>query len=729
MRTRLLFVLGLVATLHATHAEAQQNPFAPPRATLHYAPDRTCDLLHVAIDVDVDWPHRGLTGKTVNTLAPLRNGIEDVVLHAGESLEIRSVKLGGKTAEFRRDGRDLHIKANGLTKGKAFEVEIEYAMKGSTGRPGAMADSGWHWIRTREGEPDRVGFWTQGWAEHNSEWAPTWDYSNDLATSETRTTVPADWDVVGNGKLISAKANADKTRKTFHWKLDQPHATYLITLCGGPFDIKKDSWQGVDLWYVVPRGMGWLIDDSFGDTPDMLEFYSKITGVKYAWPKYAQDAMYDFGGGMENVSATTLGEGSLTEARDGFRRMSSLNSHELAHQWFGDLVTCKDWGDVWLNESFATFFQALYFEHAQGDAAYQWQIDDDMRSYFGEARRYRRPISTKLYPFADAMLDSHSYPKGAAVLHTLRRKIGDEAFFAGIKLYLETWKHTPVESSQLRRAFTEATGIEMEPFWAQWIEKPGHPVLDYTWKQEGGMLKVTVKQLQDTSDGTPIYDLPTEVGVAAEGLTPTAMMRFPIHITQKEETFEIKTDRQILALVLDPDHDFLREIPTLHWSEAELTSIALDAPNASDRQEALNRLLREPTENSRKFAMDLVSRDKDAKQPVFRNLSALVAATTPEMRSFWMSQLEHENFDRRAIAVQGLAKLPADPGTTAKLRSLVNEKAPIQVVINAIGALASWDAEGNKAVFERAKGIKDRRGRIARAAEQALSKGNFGSRR
>jgi len=495
-----------------------------------------------------------------------------------------------------------------------------------------------------------------------------------------------------------------------------PHATYLLTLCGGPFDIKKDKWRGVDLWYVVPKGEGYLIDNSFSDTKDMLSFFSDRLGFKYAWPKYAQNAMYDFGGGMENVSATTLGEPSLTEARDGFRRMASLNSHELGHQWFGDTVTCKDWSDTWLNESFATFMQFIYFEHSRGRAAYDWEVDDAMRAYFAEARRYRRPLSTKMYANGDSMFDSHTYPKGGSILHTLRRQLGDDAFYGGLNLYLNTWKHTPVESAQLRRAFTEATGINAEPFWAQWIDKPGHLVLDYTWTYQDGKVKLNVKQTQDTSDGTPVYDIPAQVGLmSADGKVTLA----PVHLSKVDETFEIAAPNPA-AVVLDPEHAFLRQIPTLHWSAAELPVILKYSPNAPDRAEAMRQLLADPTDANIKFVVEAVAADKDAIQPVFRQVSPLGALAKPELRAFWLTQIEHPNFDRQSQAVNALAKLPADPLTTAKFRTLVNDKAPIGVVVGAINALAAWDKAGNADVFTKAQSIKDRRGRIKTAADNAL---------
>jgi len=689
-----------------------QSPFSPPKASLHYAPDRTCDLLDLQVDIDVDYLNRAITGTTVNTMSPLRNGIKEIVIHAGKGLDIKSVAIDGKPAQFVRKDNELHISTSPLKKGKSIKVSVTYSAANSNGRGFGNGGGGWHWIQPVKDKPDHVGFWTQGETGFNSEWAPTWDYPNDLATSEVRCRVQADWEVVGNGVLVSTKLSDDKKKKTFDWKMSKPHATYLLAVYGGPLDVRKEKWNGVDLLYVVPKSLAYLSEDSFGNTKDMLTFFSDVLGVKYPWNKYAQCAMYDFGGGMENVSATLLGEGSLTEKRDGYSTMDSLNSHELGHQWFGDLVTCKDWGDTWLNESFATFMQMIYFEHSRGADSYAHEIDDAMREYFQEARRYKRPLSTKMYSNQDGMFDSHSYPKGGVILHTLRRYLGDEAYYAGLKHYLTQWRHTPVESVQLRRAFNEATGINVEPFWAQWIEKPGHPVLDYSWKWEAGKVLLTVKQTQDTSDGTPVYNLQAKVGVFHGNTMETKI----IQLSKVDETFEIPLNASPNAIVLDPHHDFLREIKTLNWKESELPFILNISSNAPDRAEAMKRLLATPTDENIGLIVAALKKDSGL-SPAFEQVSGLGNLAKPNLRSFWADQLGHKNFQRRAQAVQALAQLPSDPETVKILRGLVNDQSPIQVVINSVNALRAWDAVGNKDVIEMAALIKDRRGRIKRAAE------------
>jgi aminopeptidase N len=713
-------VLTSVFLLAIAHGQfGGKSAFTPPRASLHYAPDRTCDLLNVAVDLNVDYANRAISGHVVNTMSPLRSGLTEVMLMAGQDLTITNVTVNGETAQYRRDGESLYITTPPTVRGKVIKIGIDY--HGEHTKANAFGgDGGFHWIEPRQGIADREGFWTQGEAVSNRNWVPTWDYPNDLATSETRTTVPANWDVIGNGILVSNKLSADKKTRTFDWKMTLPHATYLLSLAGGPLDIVHDNWEGVQLWYVVPKGEGKYAAETFADTKDMLSFYSKTLGVKYAWPKYAQDMMYDFGGGMENVSATTLGAGSIIEKRQGYQSIDSLTSHELAHQWFGDYVTCKDWGDTWLNESFATFIQTLYFEHRFGPNAYNREVDNNTRTYLFEARRYKRPISTKMYESPDSMFDSHTYPKGGTVLHTLRRMLGDEAFFAGLNYYLHRHAHEPVESGDLRRSMTEATGINCEPFWAQWFDKPGHPVLDYTWDYDSATSEVElhVKQTQDTSDGTPIYDIAAKVGVFnSPDSGPT---RLPVHLNAADQTFRIKVASAPAAVVLDPDHDFLREIPELHWSKDELKTILRSAPNGVDRTEAMKRLLaNSPSDGDIALVANVVSTDTSA-DPSFGTIAPLIDLALPSLRSFFLGQLESKDIARRTEAVNGLAKLPADPSTVQKIRTLINDQAPINVVVASIAALRKWDAKGNADIFTAATKIPSRFDRIKHAAENAL---------
>ena len=716
----------------ALFAQGQRpaNPFLPPTATVHYAPDRTCDLLHVKVDLDIDYPNRTYTGRAVNTLAPLRSGLTEVQLNAGPVMEILRTTVNGVPVSVRRDARKVFIPVPTTVKGKTIEIAFEYKAANTKGRSFG-GGGGFHWIEKREGGPDtRVGFWTQGESEYNSDWVPMWDYPNDFATYEETYTVPADWTAIGNGKLVSEKKTGN--RKTFVWKQEIPHATYLMTAVGGPFDIKKDSWKGTPLWYVVPRGEGQYIDASFGDTPDMLSFYSERYGFRYPWVKYAQNAMYDFGGGMENVSATTLGEGSLTDGKDGFRTMASLNSHELGHQWFGDTVTCRDWGNIFNNESFATFLQATYFEHSRGKDAYLWEIENNQRAYLAEAARYQRPVITDLYPNADAMFDSHTYPKGGDILHTLRRFMGDEAFFAGLKLYLDTYQHTPVQYPQLERALADASGIDVQPFFDQWFLKPGHPVLDVDWRMQNGNAVVTVTQTQDTANGTPVYTIPNaKLAMVVAG----RRIDVPFPISGTVTTLTIPATVAPDAIILDPDHDFLRVVTRkTEPTPAESLAILRFAGDPAQRLEAMDDMVQEGSPAALAAVLEALRADRGVGPafPAFsgarrgRNLRsgnpllALAALKNPDLRAFWTEELDGKDAGRRAVAVRALGNLPPDPATTKLLRSRINDTEFTPVVVSAIGVLAEWDKTANRDVFEKALKIKDRRGAIAAAAKRAI---------
>ncbi len=718
-----LCILGSLPAIAQTPAASPPlNPFAAPQATLHYAPDRDYDLMHLALNLNIDYPKHKFEGTVVNRISALRGGMKTIKLHCGRNLTVTSCAVGSTAAAFTRVDDMLLIAApKPLNRREVAEVTVRYTGGGlAKDRAGMMADSGLHWIEPNKHQPDRVGFWTQGETDLNRQWVPTWDYPDRLATSETVVTVPADWTVVGNGALRSNRLSADGKRRTFHWQMDQPHATYLLSLVAGPFDVKMAKWRGVPLMYVGPKGKGKLLEYSFGDTPDMLSFFSDITGVKYAWPKYAQNAMYDFGGGMENVSATTLPESALTDPRQGSHAMDSLNAHELAHQWFGDLVTCRDWGHVWLNESFATFFEALYMEHSRGATAYAQEIEGDMRGYIGASRGYKHALATNLYPNADSMFDAHSYPKGAAVLHTLRRTLGDPLFFAGIRAYLEAHRHTPVDTRDLCRSMTEATGMSLEPFFEQWVFKPGHPVLDTTWAWDEAAKKVvlTVKQTQDTKDGTPVYSIAASAGLISGG----TVVRVPVALSVPEQVFKLDAPSKPDAVLLDPDHDFLREIPTRHWAASELPSILKYAPSPVDRAEALATMLTgSPPEMSIQAAVEAVRADA-GRNPVF-DLTRLGELKREDLRPLFRAQIAHASPSRSEQAIRALGLLPKSAEDTAALTALIDDKEMYGVISAAVTTLGAWDPKGNLAAIKKAAHMDSLREQVRTAAYVALANG------
>ncbi len=327
-----------------------------PRDRLQYAPDRDYDLQHIAADLTINYVEHSFQGTVVNTLAPLREGVTTIQFDCGENLTVTGCEIAGQKAAFSRVGDKLRILAQQpLLPGKPVALTIRYFDSGKKELPN------FRWLKPTGADPQRIGFWTNGEPYFNRQWLPTWDYPNDFTTTDVRVTVPADWHVISNGILESDTLHADAKKRTFHWKMDQPYATYLISLVGGPFDVKTADWRGIKLMYFVPKGKGDRIDDTFSDTPNILSFFSDRLGVKYPWPKYAQTAVYDFPGGMENASATTIGIQDLADGRNGYKTSVRGVAHELAHQWFGDLVTCGHWGELWLNEGFADLLCCLLY--------------------------------------------------------------------------------------------------------------------------------------------------------------------------------------------------------------------------------------------------------------------------------------------------------------------------------------------------------------------------------
>lgn len=671
-----------------------KNPFNAPDATIHYAPDRMYDLQHVRVDLNVDYPNRTLTAVTVNTLAPLLNGTQRLKFYASDKTLIDSVDVDGRSATYARDNENIWVPIAPAVAGKSMIVTFHYHVKGEA--------PGWHWIEPRKNDPARLGFWTNGESEDTRGWAITWDYPNDFATSETHTTVPAEWQVIGNGVMASNTVNPGGKTRTVVWRMDQPHATYLISAVGGLFDIKQDNWRGVPLYYVVPKGRGKLIDYSFGHTKDMLSFYSDKLGVKYPWPKYAQDVTYDFPGGQENVSATTLGL-FLTDPRDGYYRMDSLNSHEMGHQWFGDYVTCKDWGQIWLNESFATFMQMSYTLHSEGIYSAQRDFEGNSQGYFAESRRYQRPMATNFYQNPGVMFDQHTYPKGGALLISLRKMIGEDAFYTGLHHYLTLHHNSPVETNDLCEAMTDASGINMHPWFDQWIWKPGHPVIDWSWSWDGKQVAVHVKQVQDTSKGVPIYDIPAKVALIYNS-GPANVVRAPIHLNAADQTFNIDASSKPDAVVFDPDQDFLREIKQQPWKREELVSVLRFAPNCIDKANALKQVAdAKPTDAELNAIVQFLRTDRGT-FPAITNDSALASLKNDALKGFFEQELNHENFDRRAEAVTALTALPDAQEEVPRIRGLVNDREPYRVVVAAMRGLAKLDYAGSEALIrEQAK--------------------------
>jgi aminopeptidase N len=503
---KLIVFLSLLLLVFAAFTEAQQidKKALPP---VHYVRSRDFDMRHIALNLKFDWEKEQAFGTATITLAPLVQDLKTIKLDAG-SMIINSVKLsgGGKDLQFQYDEKESLLSVNldrEYNLGEALTFVVDYRTKGGVieNTLGFGAGGGLKFIKPTADNPNRRRqIWSQGESDYNRFWFPSYDSPNDFATSEMTATVEKPMFVVSNGKLLDRKTNKDGT-ETFHWKMDVPHANYLTSIVVGEYAEVKGTYDKIPVsTYIFPNELkeGAV---SVKNLPAMVKFFSEKTGVKYAYPKYAQTAAEGFGGGMENISATTMTPSMIHDERELIDGDSeSLQSHELAHQWFGDYVTCREWSEVWLNESFATYMQALWDENSKGHDYFLYaDVLSNQQSYLNTWNQgNRRPVVTKYYTNADALFDTYAYPRGGAVLHMLRKHLGDELFFKSLNHYLTMNANSPVQTEQLRIAIEEATGQSMDWFFDEWLYKMGHPIFEVTQKYDEAAKKLTlnVKQTQ-----------------------------------------------------------------------------------------------------------------------------------------------------------------------------------------------------------------------------------------
>ena len=316
-------------------------------------------------------------------------------------------------------------------------------------------------------------------------------------------TAPRDLFVLSNGDLRE-RIDIGTDRARWHYALDFPHAGYLITLVCGTFSETTDRapGTGVKVYYYVPPGREADARRSFGATPGMIDFFSERIGLPYPHQRYSQVVVNDFiFGGMENTTATTLTVEALLDERAALDHdVEGLVAHELAHQWWGNLLTCREWPEAWLNEGFATYFEYVWREHAHGRDEADAELLNDTQAYLGEAGKYQRPIVCRQYNEPIELFDSHLYDKGGRVLHMLRNTLGDDVFWRALNLYAQRHAHRSVETRDLARAVEEASGRNLDPFFDQWIGNPGHPELEGSWRWDDdlqvGRLRIEQKQSQ-----------------------------------------------------------------------------------------------------------------------------------------------------------------------------------------------------------------------------------------
>jgi aminopeptidase N len=525
---------------------------APVRADEPYARSRDYDLHTIRTHLWFDVERRSVRGEVIESVAVLRQGVSDLAFDS-VGLDIKGVSLDGNSAKFSTTPTDLIVTLERpATLGEKHEILIRYQ-----GQP----KKGLYFVLPDKNYPKQpLEVWTQGEAEDTRYYIPLYDYPNDRTASEMILTVPAAWITVSNGELLSVKPEPDG-EKTWDWKQSQPLSTYLISVVAGEFVERDDSWRGIPLRYLVPRGDESKIEPTFGRTKEMLDLFSSTIGVPYPWAQYAQTALDQFvAEGMENTSATSLTTNSLVnpalaaEDREG---ADMVVSHELAHQWFGDLVTCKDWGNLWLNEGFADFFERVWSEHRFGRDEADFDFWRDQNQWVREPRNFPVPIVSRDFDDSTEYQDN-IYDKAGWVLRMLREKLGDEAFYGALHHYLEANRGQNVVTADLQKAIEQSTATNVDKFFEQWIYGAGAPKFDvsYAYDPDARQIALTVKQTQKIEGRVGLFDVPVDIEIA----TANGRATHTVESNQASQIFTFAADSAPLMVVFDKEDKIFKSV-------------------------------------------------------------------------------------------------------------------------------------------------------------------------
>ena len=497
-------------------------PWAPKKYPYKESAERKWDLIHTRLELKPDWEKQWLRGKATLLLEPYYFSQDTIFLDArGFEISRVSLKIKSETSSpsFIYDGLKLKIPSGrAIPKGMQAEVSIDYIAKPNELPSGGSAaisdDRGLYFINNdgkKAGLPRQI--WTQGETQGARCWFPTIDEPNEKCTQEMYITVEDRFKTLSNGILKSSRKTGQSLR-TDVWEMKQPHAPYLFMMAVGEFAVVPDKFGKIPLQYWVEPRYRNLAKKIFGRTPAMMEFFSKLLGYPFPWPKYDQVVVRNFvSGAMENTSASVFNESlqcGPAELVD--HDWDGIIAHELFHQWFGDLVTLESWANLPLNESFANYAEYLWDEHRLGRDDADLGGLKEKYQYLYEAATKREPLIRYQHNKPDDMFDSHSYAKGGRILHLLRQELGDRAFFEGLGFYLKKHEYKTVEIHDLRLAFEEVTGRDLNWFFDQWFLSAGHPEIRTEEIIEQNRLLLITHQEQDTLY-SPLYriDLPVEI--------------------------------------------------------------------------------------------------------------------------------------------------------------------------------------------------------------------------
>lgn len=707
MLSRLLAPCALIAwlcwpgaTFFAAAAEAPR-----PR---QYAPERTVDFEHLVLDITPDFRQRTIAGDATLRFRVLAQPVTTLRLDAVE-LRVTEVTAHSSVADWEVTDDAVIIQFNPpLPPGTDGWVRLRYNAQPSQGLYFRTPEMGY--------PPADEHLWTQGESTTSRNWFPCFDWPNDKLTSELTCRVPDGMVVLSNGRQTAAVPTNGLLAVT--WLQDKPHANYLITLVAGNFRALTDHHDKLPLAFWTLPSDATNAASGFQGTRDMMTFFEAFTGTPYPWAKYDQVCVEDFvAGGMENTSLTVLRNDALyPPGFENLRSMQGLVAHELAHQWFGDLVTCKDWANTWLNEGFATYAEHLYSEHHDGRDEFLYRLNESRRS-LTESATDTRPIVWRGYADPDDMFDHHAYARGAWVLHMLRCDLGDTHFRNGVRTYLDRHAYGSVDTEDLVSAMEDVSGRGLDQFFDQWIYHGGRPDLDlsYTWDDAAKIARVTVRQVQPLSDQVSLFSfaLPLRFQFKDTVVDRTAQ------VTQASEDFYFPLPQRPEIVRVDPEVTVLAKI-NFRPAAALLTAQLANMKDSLGRVLAVQQLAERRDHEAITLLKARLNEDPFYGVRV-EAAKALRGIHNEEALNVLLASTKQKDARVRRQVIEGIGGFPDDSARDALLRTSREEKNP-DIAAAALAALDAWPTPEVRAELLRQLRSDSYEQVLARAALGALRK-------
>lgn len=517
-----------------------------------YAPDRKVDILHIKIDVTPDFDKRTVAGAATITFKPIAKTLDELVLDAYD-LRVSSITGSVHIAGYNVTDEDITITfSKPVVPDKETSITVVYEAEPENGLYFRTPAMGYR--------PEDEHLFTQGESHSAPNWFPNYDYPNERSTSEVICRAPADMVILSNGKLISEKIDEESGLKISHWYQDKPHVNYLIALVAGKFKKVESMYKGIELAFYTPASQIEQAQNSFKDTADIMKFFEEEIDIDYPWSKYYQVVVNDFvAGGMENTTLTILSDYTLfKDETENIHSSQKLVAHELAHMWFGDYVTCKDWSHIWLNEGFATYYAHLYDGYKNGRDSMLYGLYLDAAKRVLSDRSSHKPMVYRSYRNPWEQFDYRAYLKGGWVLHMLRTDLGDELFRKCIKTYMERNAFDSVVTEDLNTVIEELTGRTYDRFFDQWVYHARHPDLTvkYKWEQKDKLAKVSVEQTQECDNNVMLFHFKTKVRFVIDGQN----IDREIVVNKKKHDFYFALKKKPQIVRFDPEYGLLAKV-------------------------------------------------------------------------------------------------------------------------------------------------------------------------